>query len=357
MFEIPVVKIGTPYQKPSWRFDCLSNPRKYGMESFCSKIVPNAGFMKRLVAKGVSRTSVYKLPNYVLALSKTLPPNLYFILERTWNKHYFKTHKRKITFSPGSKNDTPICWNQRKVEEINDAPLRELISHCFNFRHSTNVDYAIKLFSSADNSEIKRFLGYSFYANIPDKTIAKRWNLTLPLVKTIKNLFFDFSYFPKDRIAAWAVMRQLAESGDIDHIDFQRFKRIFDLGELGIKMIEDFFNLTPEEKEKCEEFLGATSVSNTINLHLSIRTTKDALAYSNVVSNFARISLLKEELRQKDATLRLTELNIQKASKELGNAASGLQAEDQALLEMMRECSKFDTTPQFLAFNDLMSLK
>lgn len=358
IYSVPIIKVGTPYQRPSWRYDALLNPLKYGLSELLSRSEDsvNPGFAKRLINRGEVRpSSVFTIPDYFRRIQTKLPKNLADRLERVWTSHYYKTHKRKINFNL-NKNSIPFSWNHTKVKNFRDPYFQKLVLHFFNYEYHDDIEFAVRFWKSAENSEIKRYFGYSFYARLSDKTIAHRWNITIPQVKAIRHLFFDFSHFPKDRITAWALMRQLAEMQEIDAEDFARYKKVYDLGELGIKMIEDYYRLTAEEKIECEKFLGASAVVNTIQLNVSIRDAKDALNYNSVIGNFAKLSILREELRQKEATLRLTELNIMKASKDLNISIDKVQEEDLHLLEAMKELSKYDHEPKFTKFADLLAL-
>jgi len=189
---------------------------------------------------------------------------------------------------------------------------------------------------------------------LSDVTIAKRWKITVDKVEALRCLFFDFSHFPTDKVGAWALLRQFAEGAVIKETDFYVYKKIHDLGELGMKMVENYHHLTEREKDTCKNFLGETAIENAIHLNLCIRTSKDAWNYTNVVSNFAKYSLLKEELRQKEAALRLTELQITRMSKENSKSeATGILREDEDLLKAMKEISKIDSTPRFTTFSSL----
>lgn len=354
--QVPVIKIGTPFQRPSWRYDAALNPHKYGFDCYISELTEDAGFAKRLVSKGVKPSEVYTYPEYFKELSRELTRGQSEMLEKTWNKSYFRNRKRKLSFSEALIESIPISWNITKLDQLNDDYLKKLIYHLFDYVCDDDIARALEFGLSESNAELKRWLGYAFFVGMTDIQVAKRWRLNINRVKAIRMLFFDFSHLPSDPIASWSIMRQLAENSEIDEADFSRYKEMRSLGEVGLKFITvGFDSLEPEEKRVVEKYMSNSTMTNAVELKMSMRTKQDALAYNTLMMNFARLSLFREEIRNKETGLRLMELQIKKAQKDLNIIDDGVYQEDLNLLDQMKEISKFDHTPKFKTFTDLVA--
>src|ERR1035437_66076 len=96
---VPMSKIGTAFQSPSWRYQLTFCPERFGFGAYCSKSTPNAANLTRLISNGVTPVDTYKLPIYISQLKNKLPTILYQQLTKVWNKHYRKTRDRKATFN------------------------------------------------------------------------------------------------------------------------------------------------------------------------------------------------------------------------------------------------------------------
>jgi hypothetical protein len=352
--QVPIIKIGTPFQRPSWRYHAAINPEIYGLGCYLSRLEADSGFVKRLIVKGIRPTEIYSYPIFFRELAQELTSQQSQQLEKIWNKYYFRNRSHKLSFSEDLVSNIPVSWNVGKVLQLNDEYLRRLILHLFDYQYDDDIAKALEFCLSEDNSEMKRWIGYSIYCGHSDVQIAKRWRLTVGRARAIRLLFFDYSHFPSDIVASWALMRQCAEAGEMDSEDFARYKEIRTMGETGLKFITMGFDaLEDTEKRSVERYMSNSTMTNAVELKMSMRTKQDALAYNTLMMNFARLSLFREEVRNKETSLRLMELHIKKAQKDLNIIDDGVFEEDRTLLEEMRKMSMYDNQPKFITYSEL----
>lgn len=354
--RVPIQKIGTVFQRPSWRYDAVSNPLKYGFRGLCTRQKSSASSYKRMLLKGLSYTVTYKVPSLFKKLAKELPLELSEQLDKVWEKHYRKTNKtrNKIRFNGIENIDHFVSWNMAKVAGLNDPWLKKLIYHVFNVQFSEEIEYAINLGLTKELLENKRFIGYEIFAGKSNNEIAKNWHITPKRVEALRMLYFDFSHFPKDKIAQWALLRQLKENDDIPAEEFGLYKRVFDMGALGLKAQLCHNHLNDKEREQVADFLAKSAMENTFNLQFTVRTSKDALMYNKVISDLAKLQLQREEIKNRQAELRLMELQITKLRKEVSVDTDITQPEDLKLLQdHITSLSYKDGNPTFLSVTDL----
>lgn len=282
--------------KPNWRYDALLHPAKYHFTQYLSKVKDNAGCLKRFIGAGLLYELNTVLPEEIASFISKLPKakgdELRILWKRSLKRN--KVRKLKVDYSEAALKHNAV-WNLKKIDSIPDTFLRRAIKHVSNFQHDQYISQAFSLYQSSEYEEIIKFIGYCLYAKTPDKEVAKRWQLPVKTIEALRLLFFDFSKFPKDRVANFTFLRQLANNGTISDIDFSYYKRVFELGELGLKAQTDFSSLTKEEREVVEEYLGKTVISNTFNLQFSIRNQKDALAYGSVISTLGNYYIKQAE--------------------------------------------------------------
>src|SRR5574343_1810352 len=132
---IPSLKLGTPFQRPSWRYDAMTNPVRYGLDDYCSDIQPNSGCIKRLIQKGVEPTSIYSYPAYFTELAQYLTDEENEMLQQVWMKNYRRAIGRKVTFNDQALERVLISWNVKKIGTINDEWFKKLILHAFNYKY------------------------------------------------------------------------------------------------------------------------------------------------------------------------------------------------------------------------------
>ena len=326
------------------------------MQDFVSIPNNNAGCLKRFISTGLSYEVNYVLPEYLQQYTTAMTPDQKDVLFQLWNRTFKKSRAKKIVADskPSVFRQNPV-WNLKYVDTIQDTFLRRLIYHISNYKHDHYIKFALDLAQSEDQALIFKFIGYGIYSKLTDAQIAKRWQLSLGQVEAIRNLFYDFSRFPKDRVANFTYLRQLANTGVIDDVDFNFFKRAFELGDLGIRAIVDYPNLTPSEKGVVQEFLASTIVTNTLSLNFTVQTYKDAIAYGAVVSNLASYYIKQKESSFIDARVRNLNAMTNRIENELIGEVEDLSALDNEMLDLLRNHSLQDVAQ--IEYKTLAQLK
>ena len=352
---VPILKVGTPFQKPSWRIQAADDPDKFGFRSLCSRPRNRAGHLKRYIVRGVEATGVYEWPQYFQNMSEGLDQELKDCLVKLWNRYFEETHGDRIQYHIDFEENQLVSWNLRKIEEINDIWFKKLLKHRHGLECDDAIGEALKMSRDKENSQIFTNIGDWLFAGLSDADIAKKFNKPVKVIKAIRYLFYDFSAFPKDKVAQWIMIRQLKENDDITDHQFMMYKRIFDFkGELGIKSIYSAYALTDEEAAKVRDFLSESAVSNMLNINFCIRTQKQMWEYSKTMNELGKMSLQRAEMKQREQLARLTELHITEKQKELNIGKEEIQEEDMKLLsESIASMSKFDADPRFKKFSDL----
>lgn len=349
---VPQSKIGTPYQSPSWRYLALYYPEKFGLGWLTSKRVVDASHLKRCINKGCRPSVVYNLPLYFKALLPTLPAHLQEVLIKTWNKHFFEQQPRKLSFSSATSNGVPISWNIQDVDlYLNDAFLKRMVFHCFNYKHDKYIEEALRFYKDPSNSMNTKWFNYCFFGRLSDKELAINWNKPVGFIEALRLMFYDYSHWPKERIAQFSMMRQLVSNQEIDDQDYHHFRRIYDLGRVGLKSAIGLDKLEPEEIRQIDAYLGASAVDNMLNLRYTITNSKDAHNYGKLMNEHRGNNIRKVEAEQRTELLKLT---ANKLAREMGVGQDNtLFYEDEVLLKEMREMGKLNFRPKFPSFVDL----
>ncbi len=368
LVQIPVGKIGTPYHRPSWRYEALQNPYKYNLDPLCSRQlstklgeedyhISNAGYMKRLINQGLTCTVIYRIPPVVTKFSTKLKPKLASKFAGLYNKQFKKVHPSKTYCEHSDTTANYPSWNITKVKQLTDQYFKKLILHMAGIDFSDDIDFALRFWMSPENKELRKHIGCSSWAEVPIETQAKRWRITVPRMKAIINLFYDFSHFPKDRTARWVMLKQMTDIGELDHGEFLFYKKIYDLGELGWKMQFDYHHLSVEEKEKIATYLNETGITNAININFGVNTTKDILIYNRLIHDVHKLSIYKQELKQKEAMISLMEMKAKEIGRDINVGSEEANLEDVKLLQaLIKELSSIDNEPKFPSIIDVQSV-
>jgi hypothetical protein len=347
--ELRLLKI-----KPNWRFEVLLNPAGNKFKEYLSTPTNGASCLKRLIGLGLPYEVHYKEPDEVKNYVKQLPRDQASKLQSLWHRSFKKSKQKKLLVDANElllkRNPS---WNMQKVNRIQDKFLAKAVKHVSNFEHNYAIAFALELYNSQTHVETVRYIGYCIYAKIEDKNIAKRWNVPTKVITALRMLFFDFSNFPKDRLANFTCLRQLANSGVISDTDFAYYKRVYELGELGLKAQTDFFSLDDKEKRKVEEYLGKSIVANTLNINFSIRNLKDANNYGAAVSNLASYYIKQAEISYFSAKTKNTEASTRKLEGDMVGVESNITDLDQEILNILREHSLHETTVEYKTLDSL----
>lgn len=345
----PVKKVGNLLVRPNWRYEALFNPARYKLKEFVSRnIANNSGCLKRFLHIGLDFEVNLKMTPRIKGYYDALSVDNKSLFLAMWNRHIKRNRIKTISIDslPAVFQKNPI-WNLKKVEFINDKFLISLIKHYSNFEHSPHIAYALELGRNSEYNEIFKFIGYCIYAKVSDKDIAVRWNIPIKHVEAIRLIFYDFSFFPKDRLANISYLRQLTNTGLFTDTDFAYFKRVFELGELGLKAQTDFYNLTAPEKKLIEEYLGKTLVSNTLNMHFAVRNQKDALEYGLVVSNLASYYIKTAEATYFGSKIRNLDAATRRIEGELMGSDTSMNDLDKEFMNMLSQHSLHDEALEY----------
>lgn len=338
----PLTKVGNMLVPPNWRYNALFNPAKYKLKEFANRS-PVAGHssLKRFLNIGLTFDINYTMSDSLKQIYRLISPENKSFFLAIWNRSFKRKGIKKVTIQPDAATfqRNPV-WNIKGVEYINDTFLRRLILHHSNYQFDKHIAYALELGRNEEYAEIFKFIGYCIFAKIPDEKIAIRWKVPVSHITALRMIFFDFSFFPNDRIATMSHLRQLTNNGLFNDLDFVYYKRVFELGELGLKAQTDFYNLNPAEKKQVEEFLGKSIVSNALNLQFSIKNQKDAVEYGAVIgalSNYYSKNIEKayfeSKIRNLDATTRKIEGDM------YDNSKAGLSEIDLKYMDLLTQNS------------------
>ena len=326
------------------------------MQDFVSIPTNQSACLKRFLTAGLTYEVNYELPDYLTQHTSAMTDEQKRVLFKLWDRTFKVSRAKKLVVDTKQSlfKLNPV-WNLKYVPTIQDEFLRRLIYHVSNYIYDADIKFALDMSRSEEQTLIFKFIGYGIYSQLTDAQIAKRWRLTLRQVEAIRCIFYDFSRFPKDRVANFTYLRQLANIGVIDDVDFNFFKRAFELGDLGIRAIIDYQNLTPDEKVKVQEFLATTIVTNTLSLNFTVTTYKDAVAYGAVVSNLASYYIKQKESSFIDARIRNLNAMTNRVENDLLGEVEDLSALDNEMLVLLRNHS-LQEVPQ-LEYKTLADLK
>ena len=352
----PVSKVGNLLIPPNWRYDALFFPGKYKLSLFASRN-PTSGSsaLKRFLSLGLPHNINYVMSPSVKALYKALTPESKPIFLAQWKRSFKRRKVKKITVETNSKlfQKSPV-WNMEAASYIADPFLCRLVMHHSRLKYDSNIAYALDMGSNEAYSELFKFIGYCIFAGITDTKIAIRWKIPTKHVEAIRLIFFDFSFFPKDRLAMLTHLRQLTANGCYSDVDFLYFKRVFELGELGLKAQTDFYTLTAKEKKTIEEYLGKSVVANVFNLNFSLRTQKDAVEYGTVVGHLSNYYIKNVEKDYFESKIRNLDASTRRIDGDLLNEDHGMTPLDKQYMALLTEHSLID---EQIEYKTLASLK
>jgi hypothetical protein len=245
-----------------------------------------------------------------------------------------------------------LSWNVRSVQAyLNDPVLKDMVLHFFEYQYNHYIAEAFRFYKDPENSLNVKWFHYSFFAGLSDKELAFNWKKSLGFVRALRLMFFDYSHWPKDRMARFSLMRQLVSNQEIDEQDFHLFRRIYDLGSLGLKSAIGLDKLTPDEARQVNTYIGASAIDNILNLRYTIKSSKDAINFHNVMNTHMNQNIRKMEVDQMN---RLVDLQIQEKAKALGvNEETVNYQEDQELIDELKAQTKINFNPKFRSLSEL----
>lgn len=357
--SVPTRRLGTPFQRPAWRYDALRNPDKYGFRNFCSRKVDNAGCLHRLTRKGLDVRVNYVVPAAVGVLSRGLPPRLAERLYAAWHRNWKRQGLPKLSIENVDQYENLVSWNARKLDRLPDVWLKKLVKHICNLEFSSDIDTALRLHLDDEYEQIKRYIGHLIFAKISDVEIAAQWRFTPGAITALRMIFFDFTALPSNPVAQWATLVQWVNNGDIKPDEFALYKRVHELGPLGLKAQVAGAFLDDGERLAVRDYLTKTAMTNTFNIQFATRTPRDALIYNRVVGDLVRLDLQREEVKVRQQEQRLLEMQVQKLGKELNEGkVQEMQSEDLKLIQSaISALARSDNEPRYRTVFDLSKVK
>jgi hypothetical protein len=276
---------------------------------------------------------------------------LYSQAIKVWNKHYYSTRVRKATFNVNVNRPGLINWHIPKLKFINDEFLQRLIKHCYNIEGDEYISDAIKFVKNKHNDMNCKWINYSIYGGRTDKELAIQWHKPVKFIQALRLTFFDYTGWPQDKLVQYSLLRQMTANNEMDSADYHAFKRIYDLGELGLRSILGHQALTEEERYTIKEYLSGAGVDNLMDQRFAVSNLKESISFNRSVAEYANISLRRLEMEQKAAIMRLTAKQIEK---NLGiEENSQVYVEDTVLMDNLREMMKEDKPGSFPSFIDI----
>jgi len=331
--QVPVFKVGTKFSTPMWRFEALKNPQKYDLGNFCFTKPDFSGSLNRYAHLGLV-LQINELPPSIVEMTNDFPFDLKETLNTLHQKHLKKNKLKKGAFLGKDRHGKhTLVFNVRMLNKIKDVWLKKTFEHYYGVEGYPEIDYAIRFFHNQENEEQLKAIGVSIFAGYPEATLAIDWNMPLSYVQALKYLFFDFSFLPKGRLARLASLRQMVVNGVIDNVDFALYKRVFDLGEVGLRAQLDYHSLNEDECNTIKEYLKNSLVDNTFKFQMSITNSRASKDFNGFMTGFAKLSMAKEELSLIRKRNELMEVQTRKLRNDIDGETMIMTDEDQTLLE------------------------
>lgn len=241
------------------------------------------------------------------------------------------------------------------MANLPDPWLRRLVQHVSNIEFYPDIDTALKLHLNDDYAQIKRYIGHLIFAKQPDAEIAKEWNFSTGVITALRMLFFDFGALPSAPVAQWATLVQWVNNGDIKPDEFSLYRRVHEMGPLGLKAQVAGAFLNEDERIEVKDYLTKTALGNTFNIQFATRTPREALVYNRVIGDLVRLDLQREEIKVRQHEQRLLEMQVQKLGKELNEGkVQEMQSEDLKLLQSaISQLSRADSEPRYKTVFDI----
>jgi hypothetical protein len=265
-----------------------------------------------------------------IAMVETLDPELRDKFNRLQSKLLRKRRERKFTVSTTDNLDSPklapyVQWRVKDLDAIHDEWIVRLMKTMSGVEYNEAIAVALTIKADEHCQEVFRYIGYSIFLGKSDQEIGVKWQLKPSYVQAIRMLFFDFTRLPKDPVAKLTFFRQLVINGKLTDSDFEFYKLLNDLGDIGLKSIINNHLLTPTEQLVIENYLGNAMVENVLKLKMSVRTLKDSLNFNNVLNMLGNFYIKKAEIGLTGAKVKNLEASTKKIETDLGNIVKGGQ--------------------------------
>lgn len=348
---IPRSRLGTPFQRPGWRYDAVCRPEVYGLGRCCSRRQDHSAGLRRLAFRGLQiRSNDLRSPS-LDRLAARLPEALAGRLRDIWRRRKRRLTRRtaRVLVPDLARYRNLVPWNAARIAEINDEWMVRLVRHQAGLESDPAIVRALRLYLEPEHVQLRRFIGMMIFSGATDAAVAKDWQLPVRVITAMRMLFYDFGALPRAKVPRWAMMVQLLNNGDIDKDDFQLYRRVEDLGPLGLKAQVAGASLDEQEQQVLREHLGRSAVTNAFDIQFGVRNTKDAVTFGRALSDLGRVEQLK-------ADTVLSRTQERKLAKDLqSDTSAGLAAEDEALLRAsLDSMSKENGNPRYRSLAELV---
>lgn len=355
--QVPTQRVGTAFQDPAWRYNVIRYPAKYGFDCYLKeehKQYPNEhpSHLRRLLPNGIVSKVQFTRPAFMRELLSVLPVEQSLYLQDLYARDFKRSGLKKIKCTnlqvkkdaegkETTTNESVVEWDPEKLKHLQDEAARNIILHFSNVITIPEIDYVIN-FKASEKPTTFQNIGCFIFAGTDDTSIAKKFQISPSKITAMRQLFFDFSYFPSDRMARWTLLKQLLDQGIIEEIDFGKYKMIHEMGELGLNALAGYQNLTQQDKKSVEQFLASSVITETLELYMNIKSTKAAREYCHMITEFAKLKMLNYQVQKAE---------IENSSK---LAATDTQGVIPMLENMVREFSLRDSAaPDYISIEDL----
>lgn len=320
MSVIPSQKIGTPFQRPNWRFLAAENPRKFDLDEYLTEFDrgnKRCTALRRIRVREPDLERVTSLGNSpaLSDFTSQLPADESIRLQSLVRQQFVTEHATTAQFRPFIRRpatattaacmEVAISWNLKKLKLVGDDFFIRYIQHISGVETYPEFTYAVSFHKSPELKNMFELLGCLIYAGRSDAEIAKSWRVSVKKIEAARMLFFDFSHYPKDRISQCAFLQYMSANKIIGDGEYMTYRRIYDLGELGLKAKYDYLGLSDDDKAKLRKYLQESVISNTLMLANTVRSKKDVLNFSKAVMDIERLDIERENLKREEVTTQL----------------------------------------------------
>jgi len=320
-------KIGSLINRPDWRYNLFASPT-IKLNAFIREEDQKneGGYLKRFVTKDNAEDMVtdncqLTEENRLIYNALSGPEKEIFYRIQVQRLRELNLKKRSYIIDENIPKNK-YCWKVKDLNNIKDEYVQKIIRHLSSNEYNENIEFALAIKFSKDHDTVFRYIGYCTYLGQDHKVIAKNFQFRFQQIEAIQKLFFDFSNRPRDVVANAAYLRQMVHTDVMNQVDFEFYKMIEELGEIGLKARSNIHSLSNDEKAALKAYLSYSMIENVLNIKVSIRNIKDALSYNSVINSYNGFNIAQENLRLLKAreenliasTEKIRTLNVQSSS-------------------------------------------
>jgi hypothetical protein len=145
----------------------------------------------------------------------------------------------------------------------------------------------------------------------------------------------------------------MVSNNELDSADYHTLRRIYDLGDIGLRSILGHQLLNENEKDMVKAYLSGAGIDNLMDQRFAITNLKESAQFTKSVAEYANVGLRKLEMEQKAAIMRLT---AQRMEKDMGVGSEiTVYSEDTILLDNLKEMMTREKDVKFPTFIDIQT--